>query len=166
MSQRDMSMPTSDKTITRGQVMYVVDGKFVKGTADEAGQGSASVSGPEAYFSLGNSSDPDARMAGAINGISCGMSLRIETDQFTGTPAVGDFMMIGAGGKLVAHTDGLTAVLRVTKAPYRRYSNMQPRAIYADDKSGDVIGYRDDITGDMVSVIEGDTVYLPKKTIN
>ncbi len=152
LSQFDMVAPTADLTITRGNAIYIAAGKFVKSTADAAGQGSATVAGPVAYFSLGNSADPDAKMAGVISGLACTDAYRLELDSYTGTPAVGDYMAMGADGNLVPHTDGLTAVLRVTKAAYTRYSNNA--AVPGKDR-----------TGNTITVIEGDTCFLPMKSL-
>jgi hypothetical protein len=113
------------------------------------------------HFALQGSDDYQALMAGNVSGtgyvakvtaISCLQPMEIETDMFVGDDLkAGDYLMVGANGKLVKHTTGKTAVLQVTKAPYVRWSNNA-------DATGVTAGFRQ---GTNVTVIAGRTVFLP-----
>lgn len=126
-----------------------------------AGDDDAGNPGAVVHFALQGSEDYQALMAGKlsdtgyiakVSALSCTMPMEIETDMFSGDDLVaGDYLMVGEGGKLVKHTDGNTAVLQVTKAPYVRWSNNA-------DASGVTTGFRQ---GTNVTVIAGRTVFLP-----
>jgi len=128
----------------------------VAGTTDAADPGAV------VHFSLHGADDYQTMQAGSLSGsgyvpkvsaLSCTMPMEIETDMFSGDGiAVGDYLMVGANGKLVKHTSGNTAVLQVTKAPYTRWANNA-------DATGINTGFRQ---GSNVTVIAGRTVFLPK----
>ena len=115
------------------------------------------------FFSLHGADDYQTKMAGTlsssggyaprVSALSCTQAMEIETDMFSGDGIkAGDYLMVGADGKLVKHTSGNTAVLKVTKGPYTRWSNNM-------DATGASAGFRQ---GANVEVVRGLTVFLPK----
>lgn len=123
----------------------------------EAGDSAKAV---PAYFALQDHNDYQAKMAGTlsstagyapkVSALDCRMTMEIETDMFDGDVKPGDYLMVGAGGKLVKHTTGKTAVLQVTAAPYVRWCN-----------NADAAGEPNFRQGTNVTVIRGTTVFLP-----
>lgn len=142
--------------IVRGTVLIEEDGEWRKAAADSTDRGTSSVPGKIAYWSLQDQDQPDVSMSGKIAGLPCDYPLEFQSDQFTGTPAVGDYLMVGAG-VLVPHTDGLTAVARVITAPASRTVN---------DRLASTAYGGATRTGALVSVIEARAVFLPSLSIS
>lgn len=115
------------------------------------------------HFSLHGAGDFQTLQAGTMVGkeflarvsaLSCLQPMEIETDMFSGTPEVGDYLTTDKDGKLVKRTaDTQNAYAQVTKAPYSRWANNA-------DSSGVVSGFRQ---GSTVSVIAARTVFIPAK---
>ena len=178
LQQIDKTLPMTagQAGIVRGSLIYEVSGAWTLGAANTACQGvasafgggsganSAGAPGAYMYFCLTPQDDLVAGMAGTLGqgvaggvprltGLACSMPMEIETDQFGGSPTVGTFLMCGANGKLVAHTNGLTAIAQVTKASTSRWVN---NAIA-------VTGWR---TGAPISVLRARTMYIPGLVVN
>ena len=144
-------------TVERGQLLYLNgDGEWQVASATQAGD--ATHPGTFCYLAFQADSDLTAQMAGGvpvsanqhpkIAGLAVSPTIEIETDMFTGSPALGNFMAAGANGRLVVHTSGATALLKVTRAPYVRWIN----------NAVAVTGWR---TGNNVAVVRGVTMYVP-----
>ena len=120
--------------------------------------GDATHPGAFVFFAFMPDTDLTAQMAGGypingnqppkLAGLAVSPTNEIETDMFSGSPSIGDFMTCGANGVLVAHANGNTALLRVTKAATTRWVN----------NAVAVSGWR---LGNSVSVIRGLTMYIP-----
>lgn len=159
LQQIDRTLPVADNQtgIVRGSLVYEDNGTFKIATSSQAGSVNAGVITPGAYlyYALMAQDDLVAEMAGnfgngRITGLACSMPMEIETDQYTGAVAVGDYLTVGDGGKLVTITEnaGNTVYGIVTAAPAVRWHNAAEA----------VAGRR---TGNKVSVIRLSTVFIP-----
>ena len=153
LAQLDKTLPvkSGETGIVRGTILVEDAGTFRPCVAADAGTKDI-LAGKIAYHSFAAQTDPDAVMAGGVTGMPCIAPVEIETDAYTGTPALGSFVMCANTGVLGAHTDGLTAVGLVTKAQYTRWSNT------ATPAGGSYPGARQ---GAMINVIALWSVYLP-----
>jgi len=130
LAQLDKTLPikAGETTIQRGSILVIDAGSFRQCVAADAG--GAGAPGPVVYHAFQNQSDPDVVMANGVTGMPCIAPVEIESDMYTGKPAVGNFLMcIGTApatnlGKLAVCTDNHTAVGLVTKAQYTRWSNV------------------------------------------
>jgi hypothetical protein len=150
---------SADETVAveRGSLLYL-NGSGEWRVAGAAQAGDTTHPGTFCYFAFQSDSDLTAQMAGGvpvsanqrpkIAGIACSPTIEVETDMFTGSPALNQFMAAGANGRLVVHADGNTALLRVTRAPYVRWIN----------NAVAVTGWR---TGNNLTVVRGVTMYVP-----
>ena len=174
LSQIDKTLPTASTGIVRGSLMYVAAGAsaFTIGAADATCQGTAAVPGAYMYIALMDYGDLVAGMAGGvgqgvtggldhlgaaasgpkITGLAISMPMEIETDQYSGGLTIGQFVMCGANGQFVLHTDGLTALGQVTQGVTTRWAN--------DAQA--VTGWR---TGNKVNVVRIRTMYIPSMSI-
>lgn len=153
LSQLDKTLPIKSGStgIERGSVLVIESDEFRPCAATDVGT-KDTVPGPMAYYSFQNQADPDVVMAGAITGMPCNAPVEVETDMYNGSPAAGEFLMCDDAGKLQVHTDGLTAVGLVTKAPYKRWSNV------ATPTGGSYPAARQ---GAVIDVIAFWSVYIP-----
>lgn len=147
LKQLDKSLPPkAGEAIIRGSLIKEVAGEFALTEATDA---TAPVA-PMVYFALQGAGEPDVEMAGVVTGLSVAAPQEVETDQFTGAPAVGAYLTAGAG-VLVAHADGENAYGVVTKASTYRWSN-------AEDAPPALVGKR---TGNRVQTIALQTLFIP-----
>ena len=65
---------------------------------------------------------------------------------------MGAYLMAGANGKWMEHTNGCTAIGKVIKAPYKKFDNKAVLANY-------------DFTGAPVNVLQIRTMYIPNLAI-
>ena len=126
LAQIDTSRKVADSVtgLVRGMTMRI-DGsnEWVRTADDTASKGAAGTPGPIIYFALQDQDQTDVSMAGALTGLSCTQALEVETDQYNGTPAVGNMLVGGLDGKVQVHASGETAIGVVTAAQYRRWIN-------------------------------------------
>lgn len=156
-------------TIERGTLMKLDSGEFKVASVP----GSSTTMGDFVYLALIPVSDYHALMAGVggagsvpvanarpvLTGLAISPTLEIETDMFTGTPAVGTYLTIGDGangttvGKFCAHANsGETVIGQVIKAAASKWVN----------NAAAVTGWR---TGGQLSVITIRTMYVPQFAI-
>jgi len=147
LSQIDRTLPVGDAVtgLVRGSALVVIAGVWKLTADDTPSHGVAGTPGPVVYFALQGQEQTDVQMAGGLTGLSCQMPLEVETDQYNGTPAVGDLLVGSTGGKVSVHADGETAIGIVTKSAYQRWIN---------DKDGTP-------QGGFGNVISFSTAYLP-----
>jgi len=176
LQQIDKTLPadtTNGVSIVRGSLMRESSSKWVIGAADATCQGTSTTPGAYMYIALMDYADLVAGMAGGVGqgvsggldhlgaaatgprltGLAISMPMEIETDQYNGSPTVGQFLMCGANGKFTVLTDGLTALGQVTQGVTTRWAN---DAIA-------VTGWR---TGNKVNVIRIRTMYIPGLSIS
>lgn len=158
---KSLLVATGETGIVRGSLIYVDGATNTFKLAGTSQQGSDTTPGDFIYIALMDQSDLVAGMAGTvgqgigggvakITGLACSMPMEIETDQYDQTlsPTVGQFLMVGASGKFVLHTDGKTCIGQVTHGVVTRWAN---DAIA-------VTGWR---LGNKVNTICLRTMYLP-----
>ena len=153
---------STDETVAveRGSLLKI-DASGNWRVCQDTDAGDSTHPGAFAFFAFMPDTDLTAQMAGGypvngnqppkLAGLAVSPTNEIETDMYNttnGTPALGDFLTHGVDGKLTVHTDGCTALARVTKAPATRWVN----------NAVAVSGWR---LGNNVSVIRGLTMYLP-----
>jgi len=156
LQQLDESLPVASTVtgVVRGSCVRAADDGGTRSwfitASDATNQGAANTPGPLIYFSLQDQGQPDVDMAGVLTAIPCSMPNEIETDQYAagGTFPIGGYVMAGADGKLEDHTDDLTAIGQVTRAPYIRWAN-------------DAIAVTGKRTGNRINVIALWTMYIP-----
>lgn len=154
LQQIDKTLPVAsgETGIVRGSCVYEDGGEFkLAGSAQKgSSDGTNIVAGSFIHYALMAQDDPTVVMADGLTGLACSMPMECETDQFDGTPAVGNFLTLADDGKLgVADTaNGVTVYGQVTKASTTRWDN----AAVA------VAGYR---TGNKVNVIRFRTMFIP-----
>ena len=162
---KTLAMKTGETGIVRGSALYIDN----SGSAPEwalagaANAGNATTPGAYLYYALQPQTDLQAAMAGnsgqgavsaavgqpRLTGISCGMPMEFQTDQYTGTLTAGQQLTVGADGKLVAHATGNTVYGQVTVAAAAKWVN----------NAVAVTGWR---TGNTVNVITVRAMYLPQ----
>lgn len=163
LQQIDKTLPVAsgETGIVRGSCIYMVSAtEFGLASHTEATDHEAYI-----YFCLVGQDDLVAGMAGTkgqgapngvavITGLACGMPFEFETSEFDSTVqhSVGDFLTVGASGKLVAFTSGDNCIAQVTKAAGIRWVN---DAIA-------VTGFR---TGANMTVITARTMWVPALTV-
>lgn len=168
LQQLDKTLPVAGTGIVRGSLIYVNNnGRFALADVAQANDESAYI-----YISLNDQTGLTEGMAGGIGqgtgnvanyplnpgnitaaaavvtGIGVGQPFEFETDQFTGNPAVGALLTVGANGKLVEWTEGKNVVGQVTKAAATRWANSATA----------VAGFR---TGANVSVLTVRSLWIP-----
>lgn len=161
MAQIDKTLPVladeGGAKIERGSVVVEDNGSFRLSKATDA-----TAVGAFAYFVLVGEDNFQAGMAGSvgqgpaggvpkITALPCGMFMEFQTDMFNlGGSAVnvGDYLTVGAAGKLVPHTSGDNVVARVTAVPTTRWSN-------------DAVAVPGRRTGANVSVITAHSLWIP-----
>ena len=159
LSQLDETLPVKSgvTAIERGSAL-VKDSdewKLTDHTTDVDG-GATGTPGPIVYFALQDQDDPDVQMAGnKLTALPCIAPCEIETDQYSGTPAVGKYLRAGDAGKVtLLDTDGETAIGMCTKAATYRWSN----------NDGPNAGFPGERTGGRIQAIAFWTCYLPEVT--
>jgi len=165
LQQIDRTLPVHADAvgIVRGSCIYEDAGTFKLAQAANAGSVAGDVITPGAYvyFCLMDQTDLVAGMAGTIGqgvgggvakvtGLACSMPMEVETDQYDGTPAVGEFLTLADDGKLATITaaTGNTAYGQVTLGVTTRWAN----------DAVAVTGWR---TGNKVNVIRFRAMYVP-----
>jgi len=143
-----LSVGAAETDIVRGSALVRSGSDWNLSEAADAGTDGAA--GPVVFFALQDQDDPDVTMAGALTALPCSAPCEVETDQFSGAPVVGDYLMAGVG-VVMPHTDDKTAIGICSKAPTSRWSNNTIRAG----------AYPDVATGTRISVIHFWTCYIP-----
>jgi len=147
LKQLDKSLPPkAGDAIIRGSLIKEVGGEFTLTVAGDA----AALPAPMVYFALQGAGEPDVEMSGVITGLSVAAPQEVETDQYSGAPAVGAYLAPG-DGVLAPHVTTQNAVGVVTKAATYRWSN-------AEDAPPALVGKR---TGNRVQVIALQTLFIP-----
>ena len=160
MDTEKMKSALEAGTIERGSLLYV-NGSDEWQIAGVAQAGTGAGAGAFIWIALQPDSDLVAVMAGTgpvapvgstvrpkIAALAVSPTIHIETDMYLLTPKLGEFLKVGAGGKFTKHSNGATAIGRVTRAPYMRWVNNAPA----------VVGWR---TGNNVTAIRCLTMYVP-----
>jgi hypothetical protein len=107
---------TPAETITAGMVVRIssADGKAYKGFSDGSGGTiagiSANASGNIFGFAINSSTSGDVIESGKIGIYALDGATALETDQYVGTPTVGQYVTTNKDGALVAITDASVAV--------------------------------------------------------
>jgi len=172
---KTLDVGSAETGIVRGSALYI-DGSGSVPVFRLAGDTQATDPTATIYFSLMAQTDLVAGMAGTagqgaaagvtdpvlgtvsgvakVTGLSCGMPLEFETDQYADTDYdVMALLTVGASGKLTPHSTGDNVVAQVTKAPATRWAN----------NAEAVAGYR---TGANVTVLTARTVWVPTLTVS
>ena len=152
-----LPIQTGQTAILRGSIIVEEAGEWRIAAADSTDRGTSTVPGKILHWALQDQDSQDVAMAGGLAALPCTWPMTFETDQFSGSPAVGDYLMSGAG-VLAPHTDGLTAVAVVEKVATNRWVNdrLANHGTYGGAQR----------TGASVSVIQARTVFLPSLSIS
>jgi hypothetical protein len=156
--EETLAVKSTETGIVRGSALVKDAGTWRRGVTTDSGD--ASTAGPVVYFALQNQADPDVVMAKKVTAIPCLAPIRVETDQYAGSPTVGSFLTVNGNGTTTfglvgAAANGDTACGIVTSVPTRRWSN----------NSGPYAGFPSPRTGAAINVITFWCVYVPQVVI-
>lgn len=151
---RSLPIKSGQTAIKRGSVLVEDAGEWRLSTTSD--NGGANSPGPVVYFALQDQDSPDVTMSGVLSAIPCTFSGVFQTDQFSGTLAVGTKLMAG-NGVLIAHTDDKTVVAEVRKGNTIRWSN---------DRLASTAYGGAQRTGAHITVLDFQSLYLPNVSIS
>jgi len=148
-----LPVKSTETAIVRGSLLVKDGNEWRRSAAPDSFPGGVGHAGPVCYWSLQDQVQPDVGFAKALTAIPCTYPMILETDQYNGgVGAVGDFLMAGANGLLVAHVTNHTAIGVLRAVPGARWSN---------DRLANTTYGGAQRTGAPVTVIQLLSVYIP-----